>query len=143
MPNQNVEFGIQEHLCVKIAGHTRGTEQNEVWGVDATTAELLWQHNLQAENLFAETPIDDRWSYYLTNDGLILIQLLADNDPPQLLTQKVAINDGQLIYETSETMNVQAGSWRGLTWSPNYAYLSAQALYELDLSDGSLTAVWP
>ncbi len=136
-------LGLQNDVIVASAKRMRGSDQFAVWGIDRETAVTKWQQILQAEYLYELDPFDDRWSYYVAPDGVVLLQLLTDSDPAQLLVQKVALNDGSLIYDETSAMHDNYSSWRGLTWTPSHAYLSIQSLYELDLEDGTVTAVWP
>ena len=125
-------LGMVNDVILASALRTRGSNQTEIWGIDRETAVPVWQHILQAE---------ETWSTNLTPNGFYLIQLLDSGDTPQLLAQSLATADGNLIYETSSPL--PDSRVRGMTWTRDFAYLTTQSLIEVDLRDGTETAVWP
>lgn len=127
-------LGMVDNIIVASAVRTRGSDQTEIWGINRESAVPVWQHTLQEQ---------ENWSSNVTPNGIYLIQLLPDDDPMQLLTQNLSPTDGSLTYETSQEVNDIFSQWRGLTWTRDFAYLSLQSLMEIDLHDGTGTAVWP
>ncbi len=119
----------------------RGSEQHEIWGLDRTSGEQLWKHILKAEYLYELDPFDDRFSYHLQPDGLVVLQLLTDSEPSVLLVQKLNISDGSFLYETKTP--ITAPTWSGLTWAPDQAYLTLQSLLAVDLKTGETAVEWP
>ncbi|MFO7680659.1 MAG: PQQ-binding-like beta-propeller repeat protein [Chloroflexota bacterium] len=119
----------------------RGSEQHEIWGLDRTSGEQLWKHILKAEYLYELDPFDDRFSYHLQPDGLVVLQLLTDSEPSELLVQKLNISDGSFLYETKTP--ITAPTWSGLTWAPDQAYLTLQNLLAVDLKTGETAVEWP
>jgi LSD1 subclass zinc finger protein len=134
-------IGQINNVILAWAERTRGTSQFEIWGVDEATGEQLWKHILQAEYLFELDPFDDKFSYHLQPDGLVVLQLLTDPDPPELLVEKLNPADGSLVYETTTSMS--GDSWRGLVWADDYAYLTMSNLVAVDLETGEAEIEWP
>ena len=123
------------------AKRQRGTAQFEIWGLDETTGEKLWTHFLQADYLYELDPFDDRFSYHLQPDGLVVLQLLTDSDPSELLVEKLNLADGSLIYETTTLLTED--DWRGLAWTDDHAYLTLTKLVAVDLVTGKAEIEWP
>lgn len=123
------------------ANRQRGTTQFEIWGLDAATGEKLWAHFLQADYLYELDPFDDRFSYHLQPDGLVVLQLLTDSEPSELRVEKLNPADGSLIYET--TTPLTEDDWRGLVWTDDHAYLTLTNLLAVDLETGETAVEWP
>jgi outer membrane protein assembly factor BamB len=123
------------------AERNRGTKQFEIWGLDETTGEKLWTYFLKADYLYQLDPFDDRFSYHLQPDGLVILQLLTDSDPSVLLVEKLNPADGSLIYETATPLTED--DWRGLVWTDDHAYLTLSNLLAVDLETGETAVEWP
>ncbi|MCL4266811.1 MAG: ribosomal protein L7/L12 [Anaerolineae bacterium] len=134
-------IGVQGDTAVIWVERQRGTTQVEVWGVNKTTGERLWQHTLTAEYLFDMDPFDDRWTYQLTANGLYILQLFATPDPPELLVQSLNTVTGALNYEVKN--NLSSDYWEGLTRTPSHVYLTLDTLVGVDLSNGEAATEWP
>jgi outer membrane protein assembly factor BamB len=134
-------IGVQGDTAVVWAERQRGTTQVEVWGLNRSTGERLWQHTLTAEYLFDMDPFDDRWTYQLTPNGLYILQLFATPEPPELLVQSLNTATGALNYEVKNTLS--SDYWEGLARTPSHLYLSVETLVGVDLSSGEATQEWP
>ncbi len=134
-------IGVQGDTAVIWSERQRGTTQVEVWGLNRTTGERLWQHTLTAEYLFDMDPFDDRWTYQLTPNGLYILQLFATPEPPELLVQSLNTATGALNYEVKNTL--ASDYWEGLARTPSHLYLSLESLVGVDLSTGEATQEWP
>ncbi|MCP4357558.1 MAG: PQQ-binding-like beta-propeller repeat protein, partial [Chloroflexi bacterium] len=138
---QMTPIGRQGDVVLLLAEKQRGSKQFEIWGVDANSGERIWRHIIQADYLYEQDPFDDKFSYRLQPDGLILIQLLTDSDPANLTVQKLNTADGELLYDVENP--VTDDYWSGLTWTPNNAYLILRALVGVDLQTGTAVQDWP
>lgn len=134
-------MGVQGDTAVVWAKRQRGTKQVEVWGLDKTSGERLWQHPLKAEYLFEMDPFDDKWTYVLTNNGLYIVQLFATPNPPELLVQSLNTSTGALNYEVKNTL--ADDFWRGIARAPGHLYLTIRALVGVDLQTGKAATEWP
>ena len=134
-------IGQSGDVLLVRAERQRGTSQFEIWGLDGATGQRLWKHILQAEYVYELDPFDDRFSARLQADGLIILQLLTDSDPAELLAQKLNPADGSLVYETKSPLDKD--DWRGLTWTADHAYLTLSNLLAVDLETGETAVEWP
>ena len=126
--------GQHNGTVVVLATNTRGSGRTEVWGIDAATAVPAWQHPIRGE---------DALDIHVTPDGVHIIQILVSGEQ-QLLVQNLNPINGDLIYETSSQLFAgQYTSREGVSWMPDFAYITADSLLEVDLADGTVTAVWP
>jgi len=123
------------------AERQRGTSQFEIWGLDETTGEQMWKHILKTEYLYELDPFDNRFSYHLQPDGLVILQLFVDFDAPELLVEKLNPADGSLVYETKTLLSED--NWRGLVWTDDHAYLTLTNLLAVDLETGETAVEWP
>jgi len=128
-------------IILARAERQRGTSQFEIWGLDETTGEQIWKHILKTEYLFELDPFDNRFSYHLQPDGLVVLQLFVDFDAPELLVEKLNPADGSLVYETKTLLNKD--DWRGLVWTDDHAYLTLTNLLAVDLETGETAVEWP
>lgn len=134
-------IGVQGDTAVVWAERQRGTTQVEVWGLNRTTGERLWQHTLTAEYLFELDPFDDKWTYQLTDTGLYILQLFATPTPPELLVQSLNTSTGTLNYEVKNTL--ADDYWQGIARSPDHLYLNIRTLVGVDLQTGKAATEWP
>lgn len=135
-------IGQQDGTILLRAERQRGTKQLEIWGVAEATGERIWKHILEAEYLYEADPFDDRYSYRLQPDGLMLLQLLSDSEPAVLKLQKLDPATGERLLDT-KTDIANAYFWSGLTWLPDRAYLVLSALHEANFQTGEVTKDWP
>ncbi len=124
------------------AERERGTDQTELWALDPTTSDRRWRHVITAEYFFELRPFDDRYSYRLLPDGLVLLQLLTDSTPAQLTLTKLDFATGSRLYDVSTPVARHQG-WRGLLWTDEVAYLSIYDLWRVDLATGTAVIEWP
>jgi hypothetical protein len=130
----------QGDVLVVRAKRTRGSDRTELWGLDSSTGERLWQHELQAEILRdVDSGIGEDWVYRLTPQGVVLLQLLED--PLQLVVQKIDVATGQVVVDT--TTDADDRHWTGVAWTGGTAYLTIRRLYGVDLFTGDVRPVWP
>jgi outer membrane protein assembly factor BamB len=133
-------LGEQGNTLIVRAKRTRGSESTELWSLDRATGERTWQHELQASELLnLESGFGQEWAYRLTPRGLTVIQLLAD--PVRLQVQMIDLPTGQVVYETSSSLDNDF--WTGVTWTSNTAYLTIRNLYGVDLETGKAAWEWP
>jgi len=130
----------QGDVLVVRAKRTRGSDRTELWGLDSSTGERQWEHELQAEILLdVDSGIGEDWTYRLTPQGLVLLQLLED--PLQLVVQKINVATGQVVVDT--TTDADDRHWTGVAWTGGTAYLTIRRLYGVDLLTGDVRPVWP
>jgi hypothetical protein len=130
-----------ENVIIVRAERKRGSKQHEIWGLDSGSGEQLWKHILQADYLYELDPFDDRYSVRMQPDGLVILQLLTDSEPSELVVQKLNAADGSLLYETETALTEDF--WRGLTWANDTAYLALRNLVAVDLETGATAVEWP
>lgn len=129
----------QDDTLIVRATRTRGSERDELWGLDAESGERRWQYLLQGEDWVHDTA-RGQWDCQLTSRGLVLLQVLSDPD--------------QLIVETLDPLNgVSAGQvstkvhddyWGDVAWTDDVAWLRIRGkLYTVDLATGTLICTWP
>lgn len=134
-------IGEVDGILLVWAERQRGTKQHEIWGIESASGERLWKHIIQADYLYELDPFDDRFSYQLQPDGLVVLQLLTDEDPSMLVVQKLNPADGSLLYDTETPMTEDF--WRGLVWANDQAYLTTRQLVVVDLATGETAVEWP
>ncbi len=117
----------------------RGTKRDEIWGVNITSGQIVWQHPLQADNLLRlNSSFGVNWDYHLTSRGLAVIQLLPD---PDRVIAQVLTTDGQVLSEA--TNNVGDDFWQSTVWTDDQAFMAIRDLFAVDLSSGQTTREWP
>lgn len=134
-------IGDADGILLVWAERQRGTKQHEIWGIESASGERLWKHIIQADYLYELDPFDDRFSYQLQPNGLVVLQLLTDEDPSVLVAQKLNPADGSLLYDTETPLTEDF--WRGLVWANDHAYLTTRQLVSVDLATGETAVEWP
>lgn len=133
-------LGVSGDTAVVWAEKTRGSSQLELWGVESSSGKRKWSHPLTAEYLFENDPFDDRWTYYLVDQNLYIIQLLTDANPANLLVQSLNVHNGALNYETENKLSDD--HWQGITRTEDRLYLVFRSLVEIDLATGQQASTW-
>jgi hypothetical protein len=133
--------GLADGQVILRGVRERGSEQVELWGINQTTGSI-WREILPGEYLFEQEPFDDRYSYRVREDGVLLLALLTDEEPALLLAQKLALDTGEQVYEERTAVN-RSSFWRGLLWLDETAYLSLYELWRVDWQDGTAVVDWP
>lgn len=134
-------IGEVDDVLFVWAERSRGSKQNEIWGVSPITGERVWRHIINADYHFSLSPANDRFSYHLEPDGLVVLQMQTDDEPTTLVMQKLNPADGTFLYETESP--IDETFWRGLTWTADAAYLTLQQLVAVDLETGETAVEWP
>lgn len=117
----------------------RGTKRDEIWGVNITSGQIVWQHPLQADNLLRlGSSFGVNWDYHLTSRGLAVIQLLPD--PDRVIAQVLTIDGGVLNESTS---NVGDDFWQSTVWTDEQAFMVIRDLFAVDLQSGETIREWP
>lgn len=146
-------ISVKNDVLLVLAERSRGTTRLELWGVNATTGVLLWQHTPTAETFLPAgyTPISsDGGGWFLshnpdsTDAQVIVVQIF--NEPDQLILQRVNTTDGTVSDEitidlpeiSGSTLFNNLGAYRGFQW-----LMIERRLYVLDLSAGTLDPRWP
>jgi outer membrane protein assembly factor BamB len=129
------------------ASRTKGSEQDELWGVDISSGEVLWQHELQATDLMGWGSNDSgvgTWTLAPAGGRLAVIQVISEgggSDPYYVVVEILNIQDGTITAE-AKTL-VDDGHWMGTASTKYRAYLSIRNLYSVYLETGDVDWEWP
>lgn len=131
----------QDDVLIVHATRTRGSERDELWGLDAESGELRWQYLLQAQCLLGETcGADSTWDWRLTSRGLVVLQVLSD--PDRLIVETLNPHSGVSTGQVSTALH---DDWcTDVAWTDDVAWLPIRGkLYTVDLTTGTLIYTWP
>lgn len=135
------------------ARRTRGTERFELWGVNASTGDPLWQMDLQGAapvdppnelvGLVDET--DTGWTWRLFPAGLVLVKF--QGNPNQLVLDTINPTDGTLQGERTVPLKQVTGDFYSVPtvigWHENLVYLSLDSnIYALDVTTGEFRFIY-
>jgi len=141
-----------DRLLVR-AERTRGSDQFEIWGVDATTGNAAWKMVTQGA-----APIDPpnamsglvdnsdfAWTWHLTPAGLVLIKFQGQPNQMTLLTYNP--EDGTSLGSKTIGLPKVIGDFYDIpvviSWQGQVGYLNIDVnLYSLDLSTGKLKSIY-
>lgn len=123
-------WALEDDTLLVHAERRDSLESDELWGIDAVSGELLWQHPITRDN--------SSWTAHRAANSFAAIQLLAD--PPRL---QVALLDAQRgVPLRQRTVPLGSAAWTGTIWTEDTAWLTIGALYAVDLRTGIPTQVW-
>ena len=135
------------------ARRTRGTERFELWGVDSTSGNQVWQMNMQGFSPIDPPDemsglIDDTgsgWTWKLVPTGLVVIKFQAK--PNQLVLETFNPADGTSQGKQTLALNRVVGDFYSIPtvigWQGSVAYLSLESnLYSLDVAAGKLKVIY-
>lgn len=127
-------------IVVLRATKTRGSTQDELWGMDGETGQKLWQQTLQASHLLnSDIGIGTTWDFHMAPNGLAVLQLLPD--PDRMIATVFNMADGAVLF--TKTTNVGDDFWTYTTWTDDAAYLAIRDLFRVDLTSGETQREWP
>lgn len=134
-------------ILVVRASRTKGSEQDELWGVDPSSGEVLWQHELQATGLMGWGSNDfgkGTWTLVPVEGRLAVIQVISEGagtTPYYIVSEALNMQDGKVTAETKTLIN--DGHWMGVASTKYRAYLSIRNLYSVHLETGEVGWEWP
>lgn len=128
-----------DSILIVRAIRTRGSEREELWGLDAASGELRWQYLLQAQDWFYDVA-GGQWDCQLTSRGLVVLQVLSD--PDQLIFDTLNPHSGVSAGQTSTKLHDDY--WPHIAWTDDVAWLTIWGkLYTVDLDTGTPIYTWP
>ncbi|MCL4869252.1 MAG: PQQ-binding-like beta-propeller repeat protein [Anaerolineae bacterium] len=146
---------VQNGVLLAAAERRRGTTRYELWGLDADSGALLWQHQPTADTFMpwdnSRTISSNRSGWLLswpgqshTQTSVSLVQIFPE--PDYVLVQQINIADGSTTQESRFDLPAISGStWfrdlgehRGTHW----LFIERQ-IYALNGSDGRFSKQWP
>ena len=129
------------------ARRTRGTERFELWGVEATSGEQLWQKTLEGaspldppnEMVGLVDDTDSGWTWRLVPAGLMLLRFQAA--PNQLVVETMNPVDGTSLGEKSIALKKVTGDFYSiptiLGWQGDVVYMVVETnIYAIDTTTG-------
>jgi hypothetical protein len=142
-PDPDYEFtllGEYEDTLIGKARRTRGSERHELWGLKGV-AERIWSYELAADTLIDVDAGSGNWTYRLTPDGILVIQIL-DEPKPRISAVLLNPQNGQVIQQNEAS--VEGTSLEGVAWDSNTAYVTLWGdVYTVDLATLAITPEWP
>jgi hypothetical protein len=134
-----IPLATADNLLIVRAIRSRGTERNELWGIDLTSGEPRWQHVLQASRWLREPGAGAIWDWRLTPKGLAILQVLSEPDQLVLdiLDPQTGVSPGQ------KTIPVSDSFFSDLTWTDDAVWVALRQIHKVDLSTGTVTYTWP
>lgn len=120
-----------ENVLVVEARRTRGSERFELWGLDTTNGERLWQTILQADELLEySTVLYDTdpgiWTFRATPAGLQLLQVLPN--PSHLTLETLRFADGTAASQLTIPVDEADSFWFNvLAWDEQVVWLELDA----------------
>jgi outer membrane protein assembly factor BamB len=142
-PDPDYEFILlEEHEDILIgkARRTRGSTRHELWGLKGV-AERIWSYELGTDTLFGVDSGSADWTYRLTPDGIVVIQILDDPEP-HISVVLLNPQNGQVIQQNE--MSLKSASLQGVAWDSDTAYMTLWGdVYAVDLATLAITPEWP
>ena len=156
--SQNADYNvypldISKGVLILRADRTRGTSRSELWGVDSSTGQQIWQKTMQDASPI-DPPnemsgfIDDSdfgWTLKLTSQGLA--RIVFKGEPSLLVLEIIDPKDGNV--KTSQTLKIKGTSGDFydiplvLGWQKDVAYLIIDTgFYTLDVTSGELIKIY-
>jgi hypothetical protein len=134
-----IPLATADDLLIVRAIRSRGTQRNELWGIDLASGEPRWQHVLQASRWLREPGAEAIWDWRLTPQGLAVLQVLSEPDQLVLdiLNPQTGVSPGQ------KTIPVSDSFFSDLTWTDDAVWVALRQIHKVDLSTGTLTYTWP
>ncbi len=129
------------------ASRTKGSEQDELWEVDISSGEVLWQYELQTTDLMGWGSNDSgvgTWTLAPVGGRLAVIQVISEGGgsaPYYVVVEILNIQDGAITAATKTL--VDDGHWMGTASTKDRAYLSIRNLYSVHLETGEVDWEWP
>jgi outer membrane protein assembly factor BamB len=126
------------------ASRTKGSAQDELWQVDSSSGEILWQHELQTTDLMGWGSNDTgvgTWTLAPVGGGLAVIQVISEGGAYYVVVEILNIQDS-MITAATKTL-VEDGHWMGTASTKYRAYLSIRNLYSVNLETGEVDWEWP
>jgi hypothetical protein len=147
-------LGEQDGVVVLNAINTRGSRKAALWGVDATTGEVLWRNALEeAEPIplvgdFSQTVFSDgsAWAARLTGSGILVLRAMGT--PQQLTVETIGLRDGarspQTTLPLSKVLSASSYSVTLVGWRGSRAWLLVDwALYRVNTDPAEVELIWP
>lgn len=127
----------QGDILVLTAKRTRGSERNEIWGINLKSGKRVWTHILEADDLLENgfSSGGGTWAYHITPQGMSIIQI--SEDPDHLLYQSLNLTNGRVDIENAS--NLSDTFLTGVAWTNNYAFITIRGIYSLNLQTGVLS----
>jgi outer membrane protein assembly factor BamB len=135
------------------ARRTRGTEKFELWGVDSTSGNQVWQMDMQGASPIDPPDemsglIDDTgwgWTWKLVPGGLVVIKF--QGKPNQLVLETFNPADGTSQGKQTLALNKVSGDFYSIPtvigWQGSLVYLSLESnIYALDVATGKLKVMY-
>jgi outer membrane protein assembly factor BamB len=124
----------RDGILILRATRQRGTVRDELWAMDVERGKVLWERPLGATG--GATP---RWTARVVPDGIALLQAL--DRPDRLAYEALDPRTGRSLRKV--TAEVESGSWGGVAWSDEAAWLTIASPYRVDLRAGAVARPWP
>jgi outer membrane protein assembly factor BamB/ribosomal protein L7/L12 len=138
---------------IVLTRRTRGTERFELWGVNPTSGERLWQIDMQEaepidppyEMVGLVDDIDWGWTWKLTSSGMAVIKFRGE--PNQIILETFNPADGTSLGEQTIKLARVSGDFYSIPqvigWQDDTAYFSVESnLYALDIGTGKLKVIY-
>ncbi len=126
------------------ASRTKGSKQDELWGVDTSSGEVLWQYELQADKLMgwgSNNFASGTWTLVAVEGGVAVIQIVSDGDLDYVVIKVLNLEDGAITANTRTLIDDK--HWMGTASTRDRVYLSIRNLYSVDLETGDVEWEWP
>jgi outer membrane protein assembly factor BamB/ribosomal protein L7/L12 len=141
-----------EKLIVR-ARRTRGTERFELWGVDASSGNQVWQMDMLGASPIDPPDdmsglIDDTdwgWTWKLTSTGLVIMKFQAK--PNQLMLETFNLADGNSLGQQTIALKKVFGDFYSIPtvigWQGSTVYLNVDSnIYALDVTTAKLKDIY-
>ncbi len=126
------------------ASRTKGSEKDELWAVDSSSGEVLWQHELQVTDLMGWGSNGSgvgTWTFAPVGGRLAVIQVISEGAHYYVVVEILNIQAGVITAQTKTL--VDDGHWMGSASTKYRTYLSIRNLYSVDLKTGDVDWEWP
>lgn len=132
----------QGQTLVVRAKRTRGSERDELWGIDVTAGTPRWQQVLAAtEAMGLDTAAfsEGTWAFQPVAGNFAVVQVI--DNPDRILFMLLEPHSGRALVQT--TTQTSDGFWTAVAWTNDTAYLTIRDVYAVTLETGEVTRYWP
>jgi hypothetical protein len=136
-------LGATQEMLAVHARRTRGSERNEIWGVEVESGATLWKRELDVEKRYqVDTYSSPLWDAFLSPHGLVLLQVFPEDGRIQI--QRLDIENGEILAESEIKIGGNTFFIREAIWTNAAAYFAIDGdLYALDYESATLDKDWP
>ena len=135
-----------ENMLVVQAERTIGSTRYELWGIDKSTGEKIWQYIPQAGKPLSESAssiMDAEGIFTTSGSGDELVLLQAFDDPGRLLVERIDMASGTSRNPISITAPESTiFSFDLIGWQGDLAWVEMDGIYTIDTTTGELVTRW-